>query len=94
MLASAGLGVLPVHQFGSYYAVHVVREARLYGARPYALHATHVKGRGVVFKRNNAVTLGRCRDAHLCLGRRAVRTETVKAYALRDAGLWRHTNPH
>ena len=62
VLASAGLGVLPVHQFGSYYAVHVVREARLYGARPYALHATHVKGRGVVFKRNNAVTLGRCRD--------------------------------
>ena len=51
-----------MHQFGSYYAVHVVREARLYGARPYALHATHVKGRAVVFKRNNAVTLGRCRD--------------------------------
>ena len=37
-----------MHQFGSYYAVHVVREARLYGARPYALHATHVKVRARV----------------------------------------------
>ena len=52
VLASAGLGVLPVHQFGSYYAVHVVREARLYGARPYALHATHIVGSGILAMRS------------------------------------------
>ena len=57
------------------------------------MHLTHVKGGGVVFRRNNAVELGPCHDPHLCLGRDIVGPATIKAYALRDAGLWRPPYP-
>ena len=57
---TAGVGLLPVLQFGSFLATRVVREAALYAAAPFALHATHIVGSGIVFMRNNLKTMGAC----------------------------------
>ena len=77
--ASAGLGLLPVHQFGSFLATRVVREAELYGASPYAMHATHIVGSGVIFMRNNLQPMGPCTHPVWCLGAKQVTTAAIKA---------------
>ena len=95
----AALGLFPIHQFGSVHAIHVVREADLYGARPYATHATQIKGAGIIFKKNNdnaagtKGAMGDCTVEALCLGSAIVTQAAVKAYTLRHMGLWRLPEP-
>ena len=86
--ASAGLGLLPVHQFGSFLATRVVREAALYGARPFCLHATHIVGSGITFTRNNLKSMGPCTHPVWCLGGDRVSAASLKALTLRQYGLW------
>ena len=86
--ATAGVGLLPVLQFGSFLATRVVREAGLYGAAPFALHATHIVGDKVVFKRNNLRPMGPCTHPVWCLGEAQVTTGAIKAFTLRQYRLW------
>ena len=94
----AALGLFPIHQFGSVHATRV-READLYGARPYATHATQIKGAGIIFKKNNdnaagtKGAMGDCTVEALCLGSAIVTQAAVKAYTLRHMGLWRLPEP-
>ncbi|KAL1515316.1 hypothetical protein AB1Y20_001947 [Prymnesium parvum] len=86
---TATLGLLPAHQFGSFAATHLVREAQLFGARPYCTHATQIVGEGIVFRKNNVGHMGECTHAHWCLGKARVTAAAVKAFTQRHFGLWR-----
>ena len=89
----AGLGQFPILQFGSFVATHILREHDLFGARPYATHATHVEGAGIVFVKNNNGNMGNCTSPHWCLGSRVVSAATIKAFTLRHYGLWLVPDP-
>ena len=84
----ATLGLLPTHQFGSFAATHLVREAQLYGAAPYCTHATQIVGEGIVFKKNNVGHMGSCPHQDWCLSSPRVSAATVKAFTQRHFGLW------
>lgn len=86
--SSATLGLLPAHQFGSFAATHLVREAQLYGVAPFCTHATQIVGQGIVFRKNNVNSMGRCTHPDWCLGEREVGVAVVKAFTQRHFGQW------
>ena len=83
--ASVSIGLLPVLQFGSYLATQVVREAALYGATPLAMHATHIVGKDIIFRRNNRISMGACTHPVWCLGYDTVTTAAAKAFTMRSS---------
>jgi hypothetical protein len=91
--ASASVGLLPVLQFGSFLATKIVREGSLYGVTPFALHATHIVGSGIVFARNNLRPMGPCAHPLWCLGASEVTPAAVKALTMRQYGLWAVDDP-
>ena len=52
------------------------------------MHATHIVGHGVVFKRNNRISMGPCTHEVWCLGSRFVSAGAIKAFTMRQFGLW------
>ena len=94
--ASASIGLLPVQQFGSFLATRVVREAALYGATPLAMHATHIVGKDIIFKRNNRISMGQCTHPTWCLASPRVTTAAAKALTMRSTAperLWAIADP-